>query len=390
MKHVIQHLTRIAAAGLVGAALLAPWPAHAALSVKSKVGAAVNQHVSFTETFAIARINDKADALGSGFTGKALTGIESVPGGYRIQYEGCDIYTATNDTKAFEVHGDIRAKYNAIGGPANIGLPVTDELGTPDGVGRYNHFAGGASIYWMPNTGPKLIRGAIRGAWANTGWETGYLGYPISDEIPLSDGRAYSDFQDGVLYWEGGTAFRPMTASLDAGQLAGAFQHVFAQRAAQKDGDLHVGSCRVSDVTDYGWDFWRSRNRLVTFHLDGWYDNGLLPDTDFNMDLRLLFYAVKHEDGSTQFLAALDYWHIHTSGLGNGKLLAGLRDAVLDAFQQPMDLGSAPKEVEVVSLKITPEADFMIYVAPSSRHDIFWSYKVSQVQQHLDDFAAGQ
>ena len=39
--------------------------------------------------------------------------------------------------------------------------PVTDETGTPDGVGRFNHFEGG-SIYWTPGTGAKEVHGAIR------------------------------------------------------------------------------------------------------------------------------------------------------------------------------------------------------------------------------------
>ena len=33
-----------------------------------------------------------------------------------------------------------------------LGYPLTDETGTPDGVGRYNHFQGG-SVYWTPGTG---------------------------------------------------------------------------------------------------------------------------------------------------------------------------------------------------------------------------------------------
>jgi len=54
---------------------------------------------------------------------------------------------------AFEVHGDIRKKYDALGGPGGpLGLPLTDETATPDGVGRFNHFQGG-SIYWTPRTG---------------------------------------------------------------------------------------------------------------------------------------------------------------------------------------------------------------------------------------------
>src|SRR5882724_9720067 len=85
---------------------------------------------------------------------------------------------------AFEVHGAIRDKYLALGAEASIlGYPRTDESGTPDGVGRFNHFQGG-SIYWTPGTSAHEVHGLIRGLWSILGWETNpQLGYPISDEL---------------------------------------------------------------------------------------------------------------------------------------------------------------------------------------------------------------
>jgi len=85
---------------------------------------------------------------------------------------------------AFEVHGAIRDKYLALGAEASIlGYPRTDESGTPDGVGRFNHFQGG-SIYWTPGTSAHEVHGLIRELWSSLGWETNpQLGYPISDEL---------------------------------------------------------------------------------------------------------------------------------------------------------------------------------------------------------------
>jgi uncharacterized protein with LGFP repeats len=48
-----------------------------------------------------------------------------------------------------------------------LGYPVTDETGTPDGIGRFNHFSNAASIYWTPSTGAWSIHGAIRDKWAS-------------------------------------------------------------------------------------------------------------------------------------------------------------------------------------------------------------------------------
>jgi hypothetical protein len=83
-----------------------------------------------------------------------------------------------------EVHGAIRGKYLALGAETSIlGYPTTDETGTPDGIGRYNHFQAG-SIYWTPNTGANEVHGLIREFWAKQGWERNpNLGYPISDEL---------------------------------------------------------------------------------------------------------------------------------------------------------------------------------------------------------------
>ncbi|MGY1845642.1 LGFP repeat-containing protein, partial [Modestobacter sp. SYSU DS0875] len=73
---------------------------------------------------------------------------------------------------------------------------------TPDGVGRYNHFAGsdGSSIYWTPDTGAHEVRGAIRARWAELAWERGSLGYPVSGQYEVADGLR-SDFQGGAIVW---------------------------------------------------------------------------------------------------------------------------------------------------------------------------------------------
>jgi uncharacterized protein with LGFP repeats len=78
-----------------------------------------------------------------------------------------------------------------------LGSPLTDELTTPDGVGRFNHFQNG-SIYWTPATGAHEVHGLIRAKWESLGWETGALGYPVRDEYAVTGGRE-SEFQKGFL-----------------------------------------------------------------------------------------------------------------------------------------------------------------------------------------------
>src|SRR5215218_10147522 len=65
-----------------------------------------------------------------------------------------------------QVGGYIGVHYAALGGPSGVlGGPLTDELATPSGYGRYNHFAGG-SVYWTPATGAWAVGGAIRDRWS--------------------------------------------------------------------------------------------------------------------------------------------------------------------------------------------------------------------------------
>jgi uncharacterized protein with LGFP repeats len=106
------------------------------------------------------------------------------------------------------VHGNIRNKWEALGWETGVlGYPVTDEMTTPDGIGRYNHFRKGnteGSIYWTPTTGAWEVHGLIREKWKSLGWETSALGYPVSDEYAVTGGRE-SEFQHGYITFNAAT-----------------------------------------------------------------------------------------------------------------------------------------------------------------------------------------
>lgn len=129
-----------------------------------------------------------------------LTDCERGDGFYK-HFAGGSIFWKTYTPRAFEVHGAIREKWKSMGWEKSfLGFPITDELTTPDGQGRYNHFEGG-SIYWSPSTGAFEVHGAIRDKWASLGWESSFLGYPISDEESFDEGGRISGFQHGAIYW---------------------------------------------------------------------------------------------------------------------------------------------------------------------------------------------
>ncbi len=155
----------------------------------------------------VGKIDEKYRALGGcgSFLGAPITSEQTTPDGngrYSVFQNG-SIYW-TQSTGAYEVHGVIRDKWKELGWEAGLlGYPITDETKTPDGAGRYSVFVGG-SVYWSPATGAHEVHGRIRDKYKEVGWEAGTLGYPVSDEYAVAEGRK-SDFQHGSIIWNAQT-----------------------------------------------------------------------------------------------------------------------------------------------------------------------------------------
>lgn len=151
-------------------------------------------------------IRDHYFSLGgpTGLLGYPVTDESVTPDGagrYNHFSTNASIYW-TPPTGAWSIRGAIRAHWAALGWERSaVGYPVTDETGAPDGVGRYNQFANGGSIYWTPQTGAWSVHGRIRDRWASMGWERSSVGYPTSDEYGIPFGRQ-SNFQYGAISWD--------------------------------------------------------------------------------------------------------------------------------------------------------------------------------------------
>jgi uncharacterized protein with LGFP repeats len=98
------------------------------------------------------------------------------------------------------VYGDIYNKWKELGLERGfLGFPVTDEMYTLGKDATFIIFEGGA-IYRSSLTGTHEIHGSIFDKWKNMGAERSFLGYPITDEIPLSEGKgAIHYFQGGAI-----------------------------------------------------------------------------------------------------------------------------------------------------------------------------------------------
>ena len=144
---------------------------------------------------------------------------EAVPGGRCSHFDGADIYWSAA-TGAHEVHGAIRDRWTALGGCNGwVGFPITDESPvTHNGaeIGRMNQFQN-ASIYWSPASGAWELHGALRKAWLERfGGPAGPLGWPVSNETPSPAGTyRYNDFQNGCLVWRASDGFIQSFTSLD-------------------------------------------------------------------------------------------------------------------------------------------------------------------------------
>ena len=136
----------------------------------------------------------------------------------------------------------IQARYKALGGSAGfLGAPVGVESKTSDGKGRFCHFEGG-SIYSSQVTGAHEVHGAIRDLWAAMGWENSHLRYPVTDELQTPNGVGrFSNFEGGQIAWS-----TQMGAAVSALFMAGPDNlNDFPNSAPQSAGDGNGSSPQV-------------------------------------------------------------------------------------------------------------------------------------------------
>lgn len=128
------------------------------------------------------------------------------------------------DTGAAAVLGPLLAKYRGAGGPTgDLGLPTNSE--TDGGVAPASRIVTFAAadqpvIFWTPDHGAFIVRGAMNAAWTKLGGAAGKLGAPTSDQSVSGDVISQK-FTGGSLSWNGATGAFTADPSDLTGQLAG-------------------------------------------------------------------------------------------------------------------------------------------------------------------------
>jgi uncharacterized protein with LGFP repeats len=109
------------------------------------------------------------------------------------------------DTGANVVTGQVLAKYESVGGPGgDLGFPTTSEVdGGLGGESRMSSFAADDKpvIFWTPDFGAVIVRGAMNAAWQKLGGATGTLGAPMADQSESGD-VVSQRFSGGVISWD--------------------------------------------------------------------------------------------------------------------------------------------------------------------------------------------
>jgi S-formylglutathione hydrolase FrmB len=148
---------------------------------------------------AVERYNDENDYD----LGECISEEYDGPDGGTIQeFQHGTLYRAKGEDDVVGAWGRTGGHYTELGGPESwLGYPVTPDTGAKDG-GRWARFDNGY-MYHVPDQGYVTVRNDIAEAWGKTDWEFGPLGYPVAEEKdvdgPDGDTGQWQKFQGGTF-----------------------------------------------------------------------------------------------------------------------------------------------------------------------------------------------
>ncbi|WP_099042636.1 LGFP repeat-containing protein [Mycobacterium neglectum] len=124
--------------------------------------------------------------------------------GLRQNFAGGAIFY-TPATGANVVTGQVLAKYESVGGPeGDLGFPISNEVdGGLATESRMSSFAAEDKpiIFWTPEHGAVIVRGAMAAAWNKLDGAKGAMGAPMADQTEAG-GVVTQRFNGGVVSWD--------------------------------------------------------------------------------------------------------------------------------------------------------------------------------------------
>jgi len=145
------------------------------------------------------------------------------PNGTGQNFAGGKIFY-TPSTGAAVVTGPVLAKYESVGGPqGDLGFPTSSEA--DGGLAPASRTIGFAAedkpvIFWTPDYGAAIVRGAMNAAWQKLGGAKGALGAPMSDQTQNGD-VVTQRFSGGAVSWDRAKKTFSTEPSKLASELAG-------------------------------------------------------------------------------------------------------------------------------------------------------------------------
>jgi uncharacterized protein with LGFP repeats len=150
--------------------------------------------------------------------------VYPVADGFALDFDGGKMFF-TPATGAKFLYGPILDKYESLGGPAgsDVGFPTISEvpgLAGPDSRVATFSASDKPVIFWTPDHGAFVVRGALNAAWDKLGSSGGVLGAPVGDETYDGDVSAQK-FSGGQISWNTKTKEFTTDPAMLADQLKG-------------------------------------------------------------------------------------------------------------------------------------------------------------------------
>lgn len=142
-----------------------------------------------------------AASANAGASGSVICGLKD--GGCYFRQDEISVYVSRRTDPA-SVQGEIRNLYERTGWENGfLGYPMISETCGLVRDGCWNDFQGGAT-YFSPAAGTHFVRGLIREKWGSRNWEHGTFGYPATDEfcgLRASGCGQHFELENGSIYW---------------------------------------------------------------------------------------------------------------------------------------------------------------------------------------------